>query len=48
MTSIPQCFMQCKYFKDNLEFCEKYKQISKEVANGKKECKEYKKQNSTK
>lgn len=43
MTSIPQCLMKCKYFENNLEFCEKYKQIAKEISNGKKECKEYKK-----
>lgn len=44
MTSIPQCLMKCKYFKDNLEFCEKYKKISKEVASGTKICKEYEKE----
>lgn len=43
MTSIPECLMNCKYFKDNLEFCEKYRQIFQEIASGKKECKEYKK-----
>lgn len=45
MTDFPHCVMQCQYFKGDMDSCKKYKQIPKEISNGTKQCKEYKKKN---
>ena len=45
MTQFPYCLMGCEYYKNNLNSCEKYREIQKEIASGKQACKEYKKIN---
>lgn len=45
MTSIPQCFMNCKYFKDNICVCEKYDKIPEKIKEGTNICQFYKKIN---